>query len=127
MRFRNVTLILALVLLGLVGLYRIDGAWAGDHIAESEVASILREIDSSFTIKNQPIHPRIFQDLEPWLSDNEPYIVTIDLRTARHRGGIRSHPALGRFLGFFPPPAASGAILSRRAHLVPFGRMDRRD
>lgn len=43
---------------------------------QASIDSYLNEINTNFTYKEQPIHPKLIYEFSNWLSDNRPSMVT---------------------------------------------------
>ena len=47
------------------------------------VQPLLKEVDTTFKINGKPIHPKLVQEFEPWLSDGLPLTISVDVLAAQ--------------------------------------------
>ena len=47
-----------------------------------DVHPLFKEVDTTFKLNGKPIHPKLIQEFEPWLSDRLPVTISVDVLEA---------------------------------------------
>lgn len=47
-----------------------------------DVQGFCKEVDTTFKLNGKPIHPKLIQEFEPWLSDGSPVTISVDVLAA---------------------------------------------
>jgi hypothetical protein len=87
-------MLVALAVLSVAGCGGRDGAAVGEPqrtldpqaTPRPTANAVLAEARSNFTVSGKPIHPALVYEFMPWLPDNEPITVAVDLLAARRSG-----------------------------------------
>lgn len=101
------TAVVALLMLAISVAAGCATAVSGRATVRERACISLREADEHFTYRGEPIHPNAVKEFEPWLSEAEPVMLSIDVDAAQSGQHYLTHVEriAGGFKAHGDPPA----------------------